>query len=154
PQVDHGDSGERGVTRVEVTAEGRSGDGAAAGSKLRRPRPTSSQSLPAGGTHHPEATVLLCAIPFPHTPRSVTRRLISVSAAVLMLAGGGDSSGPDDDGDDTPPAGEVGTLSGTVRSAVPPAVLEGATVRIGSRLTTSDGNGQYSFADVPVGPVT
>lgn len=46
--------------------------------------------------------------------------------------------------------GETGTVSGTVRNAQNSAAIQGAIVSAGGRSTTTNANGQYSFA-VPVG---
>jgi len=44
-----------------------------------------------------------------------------------------------------------GGLQGTVKSAVTNQPLQGATVSLGSRLTTTDASGHYSFASLPHG---
>lgn len=52
-----------------------------------------------------------------------------------------DSEGPSD----------LASLSGTVRSATSSAALADASVSIGARQVTSDANGRFEFADVPLG---
>jgi uncharacterized repeat protein (TIGR01451 family) len=49
------------------------------------------------------------------------------------------------------PAGTGGTLSGTVTATVGGAPISGATVTLGSRMTTTDGTGFYSFTSLPAG---
>lgn len=49
------------------------------------------------------------------------------------------------------PAGVGGTVSGTVTAAVGGAPLNGATVSLGSRTTTTDAAGAYSFTAIPAG---
>ncbi len=49
------------------------------------------------------------------------------------------------------PVGAGGTLSGTVTAAVGGAPIAGATITFGSRTTTTDGSGVYSFTSVPAG---
>ncbi len=49
------------------------------------------------------------------------------------------------------PVGAGGTLSGTVTATVGGAPIAGATVRLGSRTTTTDGAGSYAFASLPAG---
>lgn len=44
-----------------------------------------------------------------------------------------------------------GTISGTVTAAAGGAPISGATVALGSRITTTDGSGFYSFAGIPSG---
>ncbi|HSX61614.1 MAG TPA: carboxypeptidase-like regulatory domain-containing protein, partial [Tahibacter sp.] len=47
--------------------------------------------------------------------------------------------------------GAGGTVSGTVTAAVGGAPLSGATVSLGSRTTTTDASGVYSFTSIPAG---
>ncbi|HEY0174093.1 MAG TPA: Ig-like domain repeat protein [Pyrinomonadaceae bacterium] len=47
------------------------------------------------------------------------------------------------------PVGAGGTVSGTVTDGTNP--LEGATVALGTRTTTTDASGAYSFEDIPAG---
>lgn len=49
------------------------------------------------------------------------------------------------------PVGAGGTVSGTVTAAVGGAPLNGATVALGSRTTTTDAAGAYSFSAIPAG---
>jgi hypothetical protein len=49
------------------------------------------------------------------------------------------------------PVGAGGTLSGTVTATVGGAPISGATVTFGSRTTTTNGSGLYSFTSVPSG---
>jgi uncharacterized repeat protein (TIGR01451 family) len=49
------------------------------------------------------------------------------------------------------PVGASGTLSGTVTAAVGGAAISGASIRLGSRTTTTNGAGFYSFANLPAG---
>ncbi|TDR42088.1 putative repeat protein (TIGR01451 family) [Tahibacter aquaticus] len=49
------------------------------------------------------------------------------------------------------PVGAGGTVSGTVTAAIGGAPLNGATVSLGSRTTTTDAAGGYSFAAIPAG---
>ena len=49
------------------------------------------------------------------------------------------------------PVGAGGTVSGTVTQAVGGAPMPGVTVMLGSRTTTTDGSGNYSFASIPAG---
>jgi hypothetical protein len=49
------------------------------------------------------------------------------------------------------PVGAGGTLSGAVTAATGGAPIAGATVTLGSRTTTTNGSGLYSFATVPAG---
>ncbi len=49
------------------------------------------------------------------------------------------------------PVGAGGTLSGTVTATVGGAPIAGATVTLGSRTTTTDGSGSYSFTGLPAG---
>ncbi|HWM89561.1 MAG TPA: carboxypeptidase regulatory-like domain-containing protein [Thermoanaerobaculia bacterium] len=53
--------------------------------------------------------------------------------------------------DECTPVGEGGTVSGTVTATVGGAPISGATVELGSRTTTTNGSGFYSFTDVPAG---
>jgi len=80
--------------------------------------------------------------------RAIGRRLTSGGAALvlMLLAACGDSSGPG-------PGGGGATLSGTIRTAGESA-LEGATISVGTRQTTSDANGEFQLSDVPIGAVT
>jgi hypothetical protein len=47
------------------------------------------------------------------------------------------------------PVGDGGTISGTVTDGTNP--LAGATVALGTRTTTTDASGNYSFTDIPAG---
>lgn len=78
--------------------------------------------------------------------RVIAGRVTSGCAALvlLLLVACGDSSGP---------SGGA-TLSGTVRIAGGSAVLEDATIRVGTRQATSDANGQFELTDLPVGNAT
>ena len=49
------------------------------------------------------------------------------------------------------PVGSGGTLRGTVTAAAGGAPLSGASIAFGSRTTTTDGSGFYTFASVPAG---
>jgi len=49
------------------------------------------------------------------------------------------------------PVGAGGTVSGTVTATTGGAPLSGATVELGSRTTTTNGSGLYSFTDIPAG---
>lgn len=49
------------------------------------------------------------------------------------------------------PVGAGGTLSGTVTDSVTTIPINGATVALGSRTTTTDVNGAYNFFDLPAG---
>ena len=49
------------------------------------------------------------------------------------------------------PVGDGGTLSGTVTATVGGAPISGATVTLGSRETTTDVDGEYSFTGIPAG---
>jgi hypothetical protein len=49
------------------------------------------------------------------------------------------------------PVGAGGTLSGTVTATVGGAPIVGAAVELGARSTTTDGSGNYSFANLPAG---
>lgn len=49
------------------------------------------------------------------------------------------------------PLGAGGTLSGTVTATVGGAPISGASVELGSRTTTTDGSGDYSFTSLPAG---
>ena len=49
------------------------------------------------------------------------------------------------------PVGDGGTLSGTVTATVGGAPISGATVTLGSRTTTTDVDGEYSFTGIPAG---
>jgi uncharacterized repeat protein (TIGR01451 family) len=49
------------------------------------------------------------------------------------------------------PVGAGGTLSGTVTATLGGAPIVGATVTLGSRTTTTDGSGFYSFTNLPAG---
>lgn len=49
------------------------------------------------------------------------------------------------------PVGGGGTLSGTVTATVGGAPISGATVTLGSRVTTTDGSGNYQFLSLPAG---
>lgn len=75
-------------------------------------------------------------------------RVTSGNAALVLvlLLGCGGSSGSGPDGGD-----ESATLSGTVRTAVQPTVLEGATITVGTRHATSDANGHFELTDLPAG---
>jgi hypothetical protein len=50
------------------------------------------------------------------------------------------------------PSGPTGSIAGTVLNASTDQPLEGATVSAGSIQTTTDANGRYDLAGVPVGP--
>jgi hypothetical protein len=67
--------------------------------------------------------------------------------ALLLVSACGDSTGP---------AGGGGgaTLSGTVRVAGQAVTLAGATVSMGSLTATSDENGHFELASIPVGAAT
>lgn len=52
------------------------------------------------------------------------------------------------------PVGAGGTVSGTVTAASGGAAISGATVKFGSRTTTTDGSGNYSFTGIPAGTYT
>jgi serine protease AprX len=59
------------------------------------------------------------------------------------------SHGPIGGGTEPPPAPETGAISGTVTDASNAAAIGGATVSIGTDLsTTTDGDGKYAFADL------
>ncbi|HEV8579624.1 MAG TPA: carboxypeptidase regulatory-like domain-containing protein [Thermoanaerobaculia bacterium] len=49
------------------------------------------------------------------------------------------------------PVGAGGTLSGTVTATLGGAPISGATINFGSRTTTTNGSGFYSFSNVPAG---
>jgi hypothetical protein len=49
------------------------------------------------------------------------------------------------------PLGNAGTLQGTVTAAVGGAPVSGASIAFGSRSTTTNGSGFYSFANIPAG---
>ncbi|MEA2558998.1 MAG: hypothetical protein QOH06_502 [Acidobacteriota bacterium] len=49
------------------------------------------------------------------------------------------------------PVGAGGTLSGTVTATVGGAPISGAQVKFGSRTTTTNGSGVYSFTSIPAG---
>jgi Ca2+-binding RTX toxin-like protein len=49
------------------------------------------------------------------------------------------------------PIGSSGTVSGTVTSAATSNPINGATVALGSRTTTTNGSGAYSFTGLPAG---
>jgi Carboxypeptidase regulatory-like domain/HYR domain/Ig-like domain CHU_C associated len=49
------------------------------------------------------------------------------------------------------PVGAGGTVSGTVTATAGGAAISGATVMLGSRTTTTDGSGGYSFTNIPAG---
>ncbi|HEY0321747.1 MAG TPA: carboxypeptidase regulatory-like domain-containing protein [Pyrinomonadaceae bacterium] len=49
------------------------------------------------------------------------------------------------------PVGNGGTVSGTVTATPGGAPLQGATVMLGSRSTTTDASGNYSFTNIPAG---
>ncbi len=49
------------------------------------------------------------------------------------------------------PVGAGGTVQGTVTATVGGAPISGATVALGSRTTTTDGSGNYSFTGIPAG---
>jgi hypothetical protein len=80
---------------------------------------------------------------------AIARWLTSGCAAVvlLLLVACGDSTGP---------AGGSGdaTLSGTVQDAGGSAVLEGATISVGTRQATSDASGHFELTGLPVGAAT
>jgi hypothetical protein len=49
------------------------------------------------------------------------------------------------------PVGAGGTIEGTVTATTGGAAISGATVQLGSRTTTTDGSGFYSFTSIPAG---
>ena len=49
------------------------------------------------------------------------------------------------------PVGAGGTVSGTVTATTGGAPISGATVKLGSRTTTTNGSGFYSFTSIPAG---
>ncbi len=49
------------------------------------------------------------------------------------------------------PVGAGGTVSGTITAQVGGTALAGATVALGSRVTTTDANGLYQFSGIPAG---
>ncbi|WP_313918637.1 carboxypeptidase regulatory-like domain-containing protein [Tahibacter sp.] len=49
------------------------------------------------------------------------------------------------------PVGAGGTVSGTITAQVGGTALAGATVALGSRVTTTDANGLYQFSSIPAG---
>ena len=81
--------------------------------------------------------------------RALPRRVTfgGATLALLLLAACGDSSGPDG-------GGGGATLSGTVRAAESAAALADARVSLGARQATSDANGRFELADVPIGAAT
>jgi Carboxypeptidase regulatory-like domain len=81
--------------------------------------------------------------------RAIARRVASGGATLvlLFLAACGDSSGPNG-------GGGGATLSGTVRIAGGSAVLEDATISVGTRQATSDANGHFELTNLPVGDAT
>ena len=85
----------------------------------------------------------------PERSRSIARRLTSggTTLMILLLVACGDSSGPDG-------AAEGATLSGIVRTAGGPAVLEGVTISGGGQQATSDAGGHFELTNLPVGPAT
>ena len=66
----------------------------------------------------------------------------AVSACALAACGSGG----------TGPSGPTGSIAGTVLNVSTDQPLEGATVSAGSIQTTTDANGRYDLAGVPVGP--
>ena len=49
------------------------------------------------------------------------------------------------------PVGAGGTVSGTVTATSGGAPISGATIAFGSRMTTTNGSGFYSFTNIPAG---
>lgn len=82
-------------------------------------------------------------------PASRRSPLVLVALAALLAACGGSSGG----GGSTPtdPSPTTGPLSGVVRNGGTNALLPGVTVTVGALTTSTDSNGAYRFADVPLG---
>jgi hypothetical protein len=78
------------------------------------------------------------------TRRSTPARALALAAAILLAACGGDDPiGP----------GTTATVSGVV-SATTGAVVQGATVKIGSATATTNAEGEFELQNLPVGNAT
>ena len=76
---------------------------------------------------------------------SIHTLAVALVASTLVIAcGSGDPGGP--------PA--TATVSGIVTAATGGAVLEGATVKIGSATATTGANGRFELRDLPIGTAT
>lgn len=73
--------------------------------------------------------------------RGVASGRVALLLFLLLGCGGSSGSGP----------GGGATLSGTVRTAAPSAVLEGATISAGTRHATSDASGHFELTDLSEG---
>ena len=67
--------------------------------------------------------------------------LALVASTFVMACGGSDDGGPT----------ATATVSGLVKAALDGAVIEGATVRIGSATSTTGADGRFELRDLPVG---
>ncbi|MFL6659338.1 MAG: carboxypeptidase regulatory-like domain-containing protein [Massilia sp.] len=73
-------------------------------------------------------------------------------ASVLLLSLSGCGGGGDNSSTEVPPVqASTGVVSGRVADAETGEAVSGVTVRIGAQSATSDANGKYSVASVPVG---
>ncbi len=85
---------------------------------------------------------------FPRLPR-VARRLAAGGAAVILLTLPACGHSTDPGGGD-----DAATLSGRVQAAESGAPLADATVSIGARQATTNADGNFELADVPIGAAT
>ncbi len=75
----------------------------------------------------------------------IRSRFLPLIAGLVIVLSGCNS-------DALPPAGQYATLSGVVTDSVTHAPISGATVTVDAVLTTTtDANGAFSFAKVPIG---
>src|SRR4051812_36874463 len=83
----------------------------------------------------------------------IASRVLALASVILLsltVCGGGGDSGSNTTG--IPPVqASTGVVSGRVADAETGEAVAGVTVRIGTQSATSDANGKYSFATVPVG---
>ncbi len=79
-----------------------------------------------------------------HSP---LRRTTALATLCLSACGGGSPSAPDGGGTDA-------SLSGVVQSSETSAALQGATITVGNRVATSDGNGRFELTGLSLGTVT
>jgi hypothetical protein len=83
----------------------------------------------------------------------IASRVLALASVILLSltgCGGGGDSGSNTTG--IPPVqASTGVVSGRVADAETGEAVAGVTVRIGTQSATSDANGKYSFATVPVG---